>query len=56
MSKPIGDGISNKTLTIRLNEAQLEAVKSQATSQKISQSTYLMKLVEKDINENKEAV
>ena len=53
MGKPIAEGKSDKTLTIRVNEAQLNAIKEQAEEKQISQAHYLLDLVEKDI-ENKE--
>ena len=47
--KPIAQGRSTKTVTIRLNEGQLEALKLQAKKKQLSQSEYLMLLVEDDM-------
>ncbi len=50
--KPIAQGRSTKTVTIRLNEGQLEALKEQAKKKQLSQSEYLMLLVEEDIKKD----
>lgn len=49
MGKPIAEGKSSRTLTIRVNEAQLDTIKKQAEKKQISQAHYLLGLVEKDI-------
>lgn len=54
MGKPISEGKSDKTLTIRVNEAQLNVIKEQAEKRQISQARYLLDLVEDDITEQKE--
>lgn len=50
MDKPISPAKSNVTMTIRVNEAQHKAVKEQSEKKNMSQSWYLMSLVEDDIN------
>lgn len=54
MGKPISEGKSDKTLTIRVNETQLETIKKQAEEKQISQARYLLDLVEKDVTSAKE--
>lgn len=49
MDKPISPAKSNVTMTIRVNEAQHKAVKEQSEKKNMSQSWYLMSLVEDDI-------
>lgn len=52
--KPIAQGRSTKTLTIRLNEGQIKAIKEQAYKKQLSQSEYLLTLVEEDINKTQQ--
>ena len=53
MRKPLSEGKSSRFLTIRVNEAQLAVIKKRAQELDISQTQYLLELVEKDIeNEN----
>ena len=54
MIKPISNDKSSITMTIRVNEAQHKAVKSQAEKKKMSQSWYLMDLVEADIKKDEQ--
>lgn len=52
--KPIAQGRSTKTLTIRLNEGQIKAIKEQAQKKQLSQSEYLLTLVEEDMNKSQQ--
>ena len=54
MGKPISEGKSDRTLTIRVNEKQLDTIKKQAEEKQISQARYLLDLVEKDVACEKE--
>ena len=54
MGKPIASGKSDIMMTIRVNEAQREAVKSQAEKKNLSQSWYLMELVEQDLKKDED--
>ncbi len=56
MSTPISEGKRDKNLTIRVNEGQLRAIKLQAEKYHVSQSNYLMSLVEKDILKDKQSI
>jgi hypothetical protein len=52
MEKPISPAKSNITMTIRVNEAQQQAVKEQSEKKNLSQAWYLMSLVEKDMEQD----
>ena len=47
--KPISPSRSKITMTLRVNEAQKNAVKKRAAELDVSQSWYLMHLVEEDL-------
>ncbi len=52
--KPISNDKSTKSMTIRVNEKQREAVTKMARLYGLSQAEYLMTLVERDMKEHEE--
>lgn len=54
MDKPISPAKSDVTMTLRVNKAQLAAIKEQAAKNGLSQSYYLTHLVEQDIKKNEQ--